>query len=33
VWSSDPLSQAILSTPAAFAIPVSLKLSGVTSKR
>ena len=33
VWSSDPVSQAIFSTPAAFAIPVSLTLNGVTSKR
>ncbi len=33
VWSSDPVSQAIFSTPAAFAIPVSLTLVGVTSKR
>ena len=32
VWSSDPVSQAIFSTPAAFAIPVSLRLVGVTSK-
>ena len=33
VWSSDPVSQAIFSTPAAFAIPVSLRLVGVRSKR
>ena len=33
VWSSDPVSQAIFSTPAAFVIPVSLTLNGVTSKR
>jgi hypothetical protein len=33
VWSSDPISQALFSIPAAFAIPVSLRLVGVRSKR
>jgi hypothetical protein len=33
VWSSDPVSQVIFSTPAAFVIPVSLRLVGVKTKR
>jgi hypothetical protein len=33
VWSSDPVSQVIFSTPAAFVIPVSLGLIGVKTKR
>jgi hypothetical protein len=33
VWSSDPVSQVIFSTPAAFVIPVSLELVGVKTKR
>ena len=33
VWSSDPVSQVIFSTPAAFLIPVSLRLVGVKTTR
>ena len=33
VWSSNPVSQVIFSTPAAFVIPVSLRLAGVRTKR
>lgn len=33
VWSSGPVSQVIFSTPAAFVIPVSLRLVGVKRKR
>jgi hypothetical protein len=33
VWSSDPVSQVIFSTPAAFVIPVSLRLAGVKTTR
>ena len=33
VWSSDPVSQVIFSTPAAFVIPVSLGLVGVKTTR
>jgi hypothetical protein len=33
VWSSDPVSRVIFSTPAAFVIPVSLKLVGLKTTR
>jgi len=33
VWSSDPVSQVIFSTPTAFVIPVSLELVGVKTQR
>jgi hypothetical protein len=33
VWSSDPVSQVTFSNPAAFVIPVSLRLVGVKAKR
>jgi hypothetical protein len=33
VWSSDPVSQVIFSTPTAFVIPISLELVGVNTKR